>query len=119
VSTKTSTRNRNDGLAVSAMFGATLAAVAMTDWPWPPIVGAGFAVLILVQFLRRGPTGANERLPAAYGVGLLGATFAAAALIIRGTPAAVWAGPALGVIAFAGALAYLRRSQDSTGGGGN
>ena len=118
VGTKSTTMTRKGRLATSAMFGLTLAVVAMADRPWPLIIGAVFILFMLLKGLRRQRNGSHEeRLPPAPGAGLLGVTFGAAALVIHGTAGALWAGPALGVAAFASTYAYLRRLGNSPGGG--
>lgn len=90
--------------------------VVVADWPWPLAFGAGAILLLLARTLwRRKTGGSGEQLPAAPGVGLLGVTFGAAALIIRGTPESLWAGPALGVVASVSTYAYLRRLADRDG----
>lgn len=90
--------------------------VVVADWPWPLAFGAGAILLLLARTLwRRKTEGSGEQLPAAPGGGLLGVTFGAAALIIRGTPESLWAGPAVGVVASVSTYAYLRRLADRDG----
>ncbi|OAE00737.1 hypothetical protein [Arthrobacter sp. OY3WO11] len=103
---------RNYWLALTATYGLTLCVVAMADWPWPLFMGGAFILVVVLHSVRYRQVGRkiHGRLATAGpGVGVLGSIFGAGALLVRGTPVAIWAGPLLGVIAFLGVFLYLQR----------
>ncbi|MFC0483613.1 hypothetical protein [Pseudarthrobacter scleromae] len=105
---------RNHWLALAATYGLTLSIVAMADWPWPLFVGGAFILIVVLRSVRYRQAGRKTQAGLAgpgpgAGAGVIGSLFGAGALLIRGTPAATWAGPLLGVIAFLGLFLYLQR----------
>lgn len=99
-------------LPLSALFGVTISVVAMTDPPWSVIMVAAFILFVVVQGvhyrrLRREVPG--KPATEGPGVGILGAVFGGTAVLIHGTSVAPWAGPALGLVTFAGTYLYFRR----------
>ena len=103
---------RSYWLPLSAIFGVTISVVAMTDPPWSVIMVAAFILFVVVQGihyrrLRREVQG--KAATAGPGVGILGAVFGGAAVLLHGTSIATWAGPVLGLVTFAGTYLYLRR----------
>ncbi|WP_427117932.1 hypothetical protein [Pseudarthrobacter scleromae] len=117
---RTNACGRNHWLALAATYGFTVSVVAMADWPWPLFVGGAFILIVVLRSVRyrqavrktqaglAGP-GPGAGAGAGAGAGVFGSLFGAGALLIRGTPAATWAGPLLGVIAFLGLFLYLQR----------
>jgi hypothetical protein len=103
---------RNYWLVLAGMLGLTVGVVATASWPWPVITGAAL-ILVAVLYgsrhrqlsrdIRRRFAGADP------GAGVIGSIFGAAAVLLRSTPAALWAGPLLGVAAFVGMSLYLTR----------
>jgi hypothetical protein len=109
---KVTTAVRNYWLALAAMYGLTLSVVAMAHWPWPLIMGAAFILFGVLHGLRYRQVGRNVQgklATASPGVGVVGGIFGAAAILISGTPLAIWAGPLLGVVTFLGMYLYLHR----------
>lgn len=105
---------RNHWLALAATYGLTLSIVAMADWPWPLFVGGALILVVVLHSVRFRQAGRKTQAGlagpgAGAGAGVIGSLFGAGALLIRGTPAATWAGPLLGVIAFLGLFLYLQR----------
>ncbi|WP_314194747.1 hypothetical protein [uncultured Arthrobacter sp.] len=103
---------RNYWLALAAMYGLTLSVVAMADWPWPLFMGGAFilfAILHSIRYRQVGQKVEGKLATASPGVGVVGGIFGAAAVLIHGTPVAIWAGPLLGVITFLGMYLYLHR----------
>jgi len=108
----TTTTVRNYWLALAAMYGLTLSVVAMAEWPWPLIMGAAFILFGVLHGLRYrqvGRTVQGKLATASPGVGVVGGIFGAAAILIHGTPVALWAGPLLGLVTFLGMYLYLHR----------
>ena len=94
------------------MYGLTLSVVAMADWPWPLIMGAAFILFGVLHGLRYRQVGRNVQgklATASPGVGVVGGIFGAAAILLSGTPIAIWAGPLLGVVTVLGMYLYLHR----------
>lgn len=94
------------------MYGLTLSVVAMAEWPWPLIMGAAFILFGVLHGLRYRQVGRNVQgklATASPGVGVAGGIFGAAAILIHGTPVAIWAGPLLGVVTFLAMYLYLHR----------
>ena len=105
-------RVRNYWLALAAVYGLTLSVVAMADWPWPIFMGGAFILFAVLHGLRYGQVGRKiqgKLATANPGVGIVGGTFGAAALLIHGTPFAIWAGPVLGGVTFFAMYFYLHR----------
>lgn len=103
---------KNYWLALAAMYGLTLSVVAVAEMPWPLIMGGAFilfAVLHSIRYRQLSRRIQGKLATASPGVGVVGAVFGAAAVLIHGTPIALWAGPLLGVIAFLGMYLYLQR----------
>jgi hypothetical protein len=99
-------------LTLAAMYGLTLSVVAMADWPWPLFMGGAFilfGVLHSIRYRQVGRKVQGKLATASPGVGVVGGIFGAAAVLIRGTPVAIWAGPLLGVFTFLGMYLYLHR----------
>ena len=112
MNTKVTTAVRNYWLALAAMYGLTLSVVAMAHWPWPLIMGAAFILFGVLHGLRYRQVSRNVQgklATASPGVGVVGGIFGAAAILISGTPLAIWAGPLLGVVTFLGMYLYLHR----------
>jgi heme A synthase len=106
------TISRNYWLGLAAMYGLTLSVVAVAEMPWPLIMGGAFilfAVLHSIRYRQLGRKIQGKLATASPGVGVVGAVFGAAAVLIHGTPIALWAGPLLGIIAFLGMYLYLHR----------
>ena len=103
---------RNYWLALAAMYGLTLSVVAVAEMPWPLIMGSAFilfAVLHSIRYRQVGRKIQGKLATASPGVGVVGAVFGAAAVLIHGTPIAFWAGPLLGAVVFLGMYLYLQR----------
>lgn len=103
---------RNYWLGLAAMYGLTLGVVAVAEMPWPLMMGGAFilfAVLHSIRYRQLGRKIQGKLATASPGVGVVGAVFGAAAVIIHGTPIALWAGPLLGIISFLGMYLYLHR----------
>ena len=112
MNTKVTAAVRNYWLALAAMYGLTLSVVAMAHWPWPLIMGAAFILFGVLHGLRYRQVGRNVQgklATASPGVGVVGGIFGAAAILLSGTPIAIWAGPLLGVVTFLGMYLYLHR----------
>lgn len=112
MNTKIDTTIRNYWLALAAMYGLTLSVVAMADWPWPLIMGAAFVLFAVLQGIRYRQIGRDiqgKLATASPGVGIVGGIFGAGALLIHGTPVALWSGPLLGVVTFVAMYLYLHR----------
>ncbi|MFD0047020.1 hypothetical protein ACFVGV_17700 [Pseudarthrobacter scleromae] len=106
------TTARNYWLSLAAMYGLTLSVVAVAEMPWPLIMGGAFILFAVLHSIRHRQIGRKiqgKLATASPGVGVVGAVFGAAAVLIHGTPIALWAGPLLGVIAFLGMYLYLHR----------
>ncbi|UOD80707.1 hypothetical protein [Paenarthrobacter ureafaciens] len=101
-------------LGLSAAYGTTLALVTAIEWPWPwllTIFGALLVFLVIHAWLYgqlgRAPF---KDLDAGKDSGLAILTiFPVLALLVRGSPVALWAGPALGVIACAVSYVCLKK----------
>jgi hypothetical protein len=103
---------RNYWLALSALFGVTVSVVAMTDPPWSVAMVAAFVLFVVLQSIHYGQVGRNiqgKLATANPGVGILGAVFGGAAVLIHGSPIALWAGPALGLVTFLAMYLFLQR----------
>ena len=103
---------RNYWLVLAAMYGLTLSVVAMADWPWPLLMGAAFilfAVLHGIRYRQVSRKIQGKLATASPGVGILGSIFGAASILIHDTHVAIWAGPLLGLVTFAGMYFYLHR----------
>jgi hypothetical protein len=103
---------RNYWLVLAAMYGLTLSVVAMTDWPWPLFMGAAFvlfAVLHSIRYRQLSRKIQGKLDTANPSVGVVGGVFGAAAILIHGTPIAIWAGPLLGIVTFLAMYLYLHR----------
>lgn len=112
MNTKVTTTVRNYWLALAAMYGLTLSVVAMAEWPWPLIVGAAFILFGVLHGRRYRQVGRNVQgklATASPGAGTVGGIFGAAAILLHGTPVAIWAGPLLGLLTFIGMYLYLYR----------
>ncbi|MBT8161651.1 MULTISPECIES: hypothetical protein [Arthrobacter] len=112
MSTTTHLTARAYWLPLSALFGVTISVVAMTDPPWSVIMVAAFLLFVVIQGIHYGQIGREiqgKLATAGPGVGILGAVFGGAAVLVRSTPVAFWAGPVLGLITFAGTYLYLQR----------
>ncbi|WP_162943602.1 hypothetical protein [Arthrobacter celericrescens] len=112
MSTTTSPTARSYWLPLSALFGVTISVVAMTDPPWSVIMVAAFLLFAVMQSIHYRQISREIQgsfASASPGVGILGAVFGGAAVLIHGTPIALWAGPVLGLITFAGTYGYLLR----------
>jgi hypothetical protein len=108
----TNTTARNYWLALAATYGLTLSVAAMADWPWPLLMGGAFILFVVLHSFRYRQVGRKIQgtlATASPGVGVAGSILGAGALLVRGTPVAIWAGPLLGVIAFLGMFLYLQR----------
>ncbi len=104
----TNAAGRNHWLALAATYGLTVSVVAMADWPWPLLMGGAF-ILVVVLHRQVGRKTQARPATAGPGAGVIGSIFGAGALLVRGTPVAIWAGPLLGAIAFLGVFLYLQR----------
>lgn len=103
---------RDYWLVLAAMYGLTLSVVAMAEWPWPAFMGAAFvlfAVLHSIRYRQLSRKIQGKLATANPSVGVVGGVFGAAAILIRGTPIAIWAGPLLGVVTFLAMYPYLQR----------
>lgn len=112
MSATTNSTARNYWLALTALFGVTVSVVAMADLPWSLIMVAAFllfAVLQGVHYRQLGRDIQGRMATANPGVGILGAVFGGAAVLIHGTPIALWAGPVLGLVTFVGMYLFLTR----------
>jgi hypothetical protein len=81
-------------------------------WPWPLLMGGAFVLFAVMHGIRYRQVGrkVQGRLATANSsVGIIGGIFGAAAILIRGTAAAIWGGPVLGVLTFVAMYLYLRR----------
>lgn len=110
--TKTNLIARGYWLPLSALFGVTISVVAVTDPPWSVIMVAAFLLFVVIQGVHYGQIGREiqgKLATASPGVGILGAVFGGAAVLVHGTPIAFWAGLALGLITFAVTYLYLQR----------
>ncbi|WP_136017921.1 hypothetical protein [Arthrobacter silvisoli] len=86
----------------------------MTDPPWSVIMVVAFILFVVMQGvhyrqIRREIQG--KLATASPGAGILGAVFGGAAVLVHGSPIALWAGPVLGLITFVGTYLYLRRFE--------
>ncbi|GAB2732766.1 hypothetical protein GCM10027038_33980 [Arthrobacter bambusae] len=103
---------RNYWLALSALFGVTVSVVSMTDPPWSLIMVAAFilfAVLQAIHYRQLGREIQGKLATANPGAGVVAAVFGGAAVLIHGTPIALWAGPVLGLVTFVGMYLFLHR----------
>ena len=108
----TNTTARNYWLALAATYGLTLSVAATADWPWPFLMGGAFILFVVLHSYRYRQVGRKIQgtlATASPDVGVAGSVLGAGALLVRGTPVAIWAGPLLGVIAFLGMFLYLQR----------
>ncbi|MCQ6269448.1 hypothetical protein M8J71_02945 [Pseudarthrobacter sp. R1] len=110
--TASKSTTRNYWLALSSLFGVTVSVVAMTDPPWSVAMVAAFVLFVVLQSIHYRQVGRNiqgKLATANPGVGILGAVFGGAAVLIHGNPVALWAGPALGLVTFLGMFLFLQR----------
>ena len=112
MNTGTDSSIRNYWLALSALFGATVSVVSLTDPSWSLIMVAAFilfAVLQAILYRQLGREIQRKLATANPGIGVVAAVFGCAAVLIHGTPVAFWAGPVLGLVTFVGIYLFLRR----------
>lgn len=101
-------------LGLSAAYGATLALVTALEWPWPwllTIFGALLVFLVIHAWLygQLGRALFTDLDPGKdSGLAIL-TIFPVLALLVRGSPTALWGGPALGVIACAVSYVCLKK----------
>lgn len=110
--TTSKTTKRRYWLALSALFAVTVSVVAMTDPPWSVAMVAALVLLAVLQGIHYKQIGRHIQgnfATANLGVGILGAAFGGAAVLIHGSPVAPWAGPVLGLVTFVGMNLFLRR----------
>ncbi|MFF2298608.1 hypothetical protein ACX801_03155 [Arthrobacter bambusae] len=84
----------------------------MTDPPWSLIMVAAFilfAVLQAIHYRQLGREIQGKLATANPGAGVVAAVFGGAAVLIHGTPIALWAGPVLGLVTFVGMYLFLHR----------
>lgn len=106
------TRAERYWLALTAMFGLTVSVVAMAAWPWPLIMVASFLLFAVMQAVRYRQLGRQiqgKLATANPGGAALAGTFGLGAILLQGTPIALWAGPVLGLGTFVGMYLYLRK----------
>lgn len=101
-------------LGLSAAYGATLALVTAIEWPWPwllVIFGALLVFLVIHAWLhgqlRCAPL--PDLDPRRGSAPALLTIFPVLTLLVRGSPVALWAGPALGAVAFAVSYVCLKK----------
>lgn len=112
MTTTSKSTERNYWLALSALFGATVSVVAMTDPPWSVAMVLAFVLFVVLQSIHYRQIGHHVQgklATANPGVGILGAVFGGAAVLIHGSPIALWAGPVLGLVTFVGMFLFLQR----------
>ncbi|UVJ39135.1 hypothetical protein [Arthrobacter sp. CJ23] len=112
MNTTTEPAQRNYWLGLSAMYGLTLSVVAMAPWPWPLIMVASFLLFAALQAMHYRQLGRHiqgKLATANPGGAALTGTFGLGAILLQGSPIALWAGPLLGLITFIGTYLYLHK----------
>lgn len=105
-------RSQHYWLALAAMYGLTVSVVAMAAWPWPLIMVAAFLLFAFMQaayYRQLGGKIQGKLATANPGVAAVAGTFGLGAILIQGSPIALWAGPVLGLVTFVGTYLYLRK----------